>query len=63
MNNFLPIYQFTKLKGIPKQVVYRWLREKKLKRGEYKLEKVFVKRLRIKKDAILPPYHPRKKII
>lgn len=51
MSEFIPIYQYCEEKGVPKQSVYRWIRERKFQENEVKIEVVKVKRIRIKKDA------------
>jgi len=44
---YIPIYKYCELKKIPKQTVYRWIREGKLKDGECKIVEKTVKRILI----------------
>lgn len=47
---FIPVYQYAKLKGIKKQNVYRWIREGKIKKEDIKIEEIMVKRIRIRNN-------------
>jgi len=49
MNNYIPIYEYAKLKGVSKQNVYRWIREGKIK--DFKKEKIEVTRIKINKNT------------
>lgn len=51
MNNFIPIYEYAELNGVKVQTVYRWLREGKMKKEDFRIEDVVVKRIRINKEA------------
>ena len=51
MNKFIPIYEYIKRHNTSKQNVYRWIREKKFAEDDIKIEKVLVKRIKIKEDA------------
>ena len=43
-NKLVPVFEFAKLKGVPRQTVYRWVREGKV-RAEW--VEMTIKRMRI----------------
>lgn len=47
---YIPIYKYCEETKIPKQTVYRWIREGKLKEGEYKIIEKTVTRILIDKE-------------
>lgn len=49
-NNFIPIYIYAKKHGIPKQTIYRWIREGKIKPENVKEIEKIVKRKVIKDE-------------
>lgn len=58
-NNFVPVYTYAAKMGVPLQVVYKWIREKKLIDGDYETKEIKVKRLNIRSNAQHPPYKKR----
>ena len=58
-SKFVPVWQIAEDTGIPSQYFYRWIREGKIGKDDYKIEEVSVKKLRIKKDLQIPKYTPR----
>lgn len=51
MSKYISVYEYAKKNGIDSQNVYRWIRERKFKEGDTKLELVTRKRIRIKENA------------
>lgn len=51
MNKFIPIYAYSKLKGVPRQNIYRWIREGKIPKDKFKIVNVVVRRIKIREDA------------
>lgn len=51
MSKFVPVYLYAQKKNIPKQTVYRWIREGKIKEEDIKREEITVTRIRVKADS------------
>lgn len=51
MSKYIPVYEYAEKNGIPRQNVYRWIREHKFNEGDIKTEIVTRERLRIRADA------------
>lgn len=51
MNNFVPVYKYAQDNEVPKQTVYRWIREGKIRKEDIKIEEVVTKRIRINNNA------------
>lgn len=51
MIKYIPIHEYIKKHKVAKQNVYRWIRERKFKEDEVKVEELVVKRIRIKENA------------
>lgn len=50
MNNFIPVWKYAKDKGISRQTIYRWIREKKVPPEKLKIVERVVKRIEIDSD-------------
>lgn len=50
MPKYIPVYEYAIKHGTSRQNVYRWIREGKVKKDDYKVEKVVVKRIKIRED-------------
>ena len=51
MTNYIPIYEFAKLKKTSVQNVYRWIREGKIKEEDVEKVKVEVERIKINPEV------------
>lgn len=61
MSEYIPVYEYTKKYDTSKQNVYRWIREGKLKEGDYVIEEVVSQRIKIKGGLKPVWFRPRKK--
>lgn len=52
---YIPIWEFCKKYGVPKQNVYRWIRERKISEANIKKERKSVERLVIVDDETIIP--------
>ena len=52
--HFVPIYTICKKHKISRQNVYRWIRENKISKDDFRVEEIVVKRIRIADDVKIP---------
>ena len=52
ITKFVPIYQYATDKDIPKQTIYRWIRERKVADEFIRIEERMVKRIMIDSEFI-----------
>ena len=50
MIKFIPIYQYSKEKGVSRQTIYRWIREGKVPEGRVRTVEKIVQRKEIDAD-------------
>ncbi len=48
MSKYVPVYEYAKAKNTSVQNVYRWIRERKIKEEDVKVEDIVTKRIRVK---------------